>query len=305
MLESLDIVKFCCENLRKLFYDDNDRPMTYPKLQKLDFDLISYVKAKHMLSLDESIVPSPALTHLNWPTTYTFADDTLFRGNSDTLEYLSITFDTNLMEIVKRYNVFSGGKYSKLSHIAARKTSRINIEQMGFESFASFATSLISPETRSFKISDYNPQHPLTDAITTNRVAENIRILNLGEAKLVLLDMLDLIKLLPNVTDFACLPGGIGLELSKKRGKLIQYLYADYYPLSHCLRCWTLPHTNNITARSIALMSIALAILCTKFTFTDLPHYENKVYNYELSMILATKGYKKYTAKIKPLFYYK
>ncbi|KAJ1666651.1 hypothetical protein EV178_002082 [Coemansia sp. RSA 1646] len=303
MLESLDIVNLPCKNLRKLFYDDNDQPITYPKLRKLDYHLVSFVKAEDMLSLDESIVPFPALTHLNWPTTYTFADDTLFRGNSDALEYLNVVFDTNLIDILERYSVFSGGKYSKLRHITASKSYSIHTAQMSFESFARFAISLISPATRSFKMIDHSPCQPLFDTISTNAFAENIQILNLGATKLVLLDMLDLIKLLPNITDFTCLPGGIGSDLGKKRGKSMLDLHADYYPLSHRLKCWVIPYTNSIPVRSIALASISLAILCTNFTFTALPHSKRKVYHSELTKALAIEEYSKYAEKIQLLFY--
>ncbi|KAJ1801713.1 hypothetical protein LPJ59_000004 [Coemansia sp. RSA 2399] len=304
ILEALDIVNFRCEDLRSLFYHDEGQPMTYPKLQKLKFHFITFVEDQDIISLDETIVPFPALTHLSWPTAYTFADDTVFRGNSATLEYLNITLDTNLVNVLDKYKVFSSGKYSKLRHISVANSSSIQVELMGFASFVSYAISLISPATKSFKLVDYNPRQPLTDLIPTSIFAENIQVLDLSATKLVLLDMLDLIKLLPNMTDFTCIPGGIGSEMGKKRGSPLQGLEAEYYPLSHRLRCWVVSHTNSIPLRSIALSSLALAILCSNFTFAALPHEKRKLYNFELHKITTGGGYDKYTEKIKRLCYF-
>ncbi|KAJ2549028.1 hypothetical protein EV175_004601, partial [Coemansia sp. RSA 1933] len=60
------------------------------------------------------------LRQLTWSATYIFTDDTLFRGNSDSLEYLDIRLDITLLNVLQKYQVFSSGRYSQLSHIAVR-----------------------------------------------------------------------------------------------------------------------------------------------------------------------------------------
>ncbi|KAJ2402310.1 hypothetical protein GGI23_000806 [Coemansia sp. RSA 2559] len=304
ILESLDIVNFHGEHLRSLFYHDEGQPMTYPKLRKLKFHFVKFVKDQDIISLDETIVPFPALTHLSWQAAYAFLDDTVFRGNSATLEYLDITLDASLVSILDRYKVFSSGKYSKLRHISVTKSSSINVELKEFVSFVRYAISLISPATKSFKLVDYSPRQPLTDIIPTSIFAENIQVLNLSATKLVLLDMLDLIKLLPNMTNFTCFPGGVGSEMGKKRGPPIQRLEAEYYPLSHRLKCWAVSNTSGIPLRSIALSSLALAILCPNFTYTALPPDKRNMYNFELHKITAGGGYDKYAEKIKRLQFF-
>ncbi|KAJ2246813.1 hypothetical protein GGI13_005294 [Coemansia sp. RSA 455] len=59
-------------------------------------------------------VPFPNLRHLYMGICYPFSDDTLFRGNSATLEYLKMELDRHSCSVLYEYNVFSPGSHSKL-----------------------------------------------------------------------------------------------------------------------------------------------------------------------------------------------
>ncbi|KAJ1884653.1 hypothetical protein LPJ81_007049, partial [Coemansia sp. IMI 209127] len=70
--------------------DDGDKPIVYPRLETLKFSSRFNTEPDEKYRVDESVAPFPALRRLTWSSNYGFEDDTLFRGNSDTLEYLNI-----------------------------------------------------------------------------------------------------------------------------------------------------------------------------------------------------------------------
>ncbi|KAJ2470564.1 hypothetical protein IWW56_006508, partial [Coemansia sp. RSA 2131] len=45
---------------------------------------------------------------------YPFKDDTLFRGTSNTLEYISMNVNTEVIEMAQKYKVFGSNKYPNL-----------------------------------------------------------------------------------------------------------------------------------------------------------------------------------------------
>ncbi|KAJ1783867.1 hypothetical protein LPJ59_006477, partial [Coemansia sp. RSA 2399] len=48
---------------------------------------------------------------------YVFADDTMFRGNSDRLEHLDMELDAETVDMLRKYKVFSKGKFPRLRSV--------------------------------------------------------------------------------------------------------------------------------------------------------------------------------------------
>ncbi|KAJ2875509.1 hypothetical protein GGH93_001528 [Coemansia aciculifera] len=57
---------------------------------------------------------SSTLQRLNIKANYPFGEDTLFRGNAATLEYLSMRMDPETVSMFKKYNVFTPTSHPKL-----------------------------------------------------------------------------------------------------------------------------------------------------------------------------------------------
>ncbi|KAJ2778936.1 hypothetical protein GGI18_003991, partial [Coemansia linderi] len=64
--------------------------------------------------MSKEVVPFPKLQYLFMKMDYPFADDTLFRGNSDTLEFLKIQPDIETMYMMDRCGVFTRTKCRRL-----------------------------------------------------------------------------------------------------------------------------------------------------------------------------------------------
>ncbi|KAJ2095468.1 hypothetical protein GGI09_004856, partial [Coemansia sp. S100] len=62
--------------------------------------------------------PFPNLRHLSFKGSYPFGDDTPFRGNADTLEYLSMDLYPRVIGIFKERQVFTHDSHPKLQYVS-------------------------------------------------------------------------------------------------------------------------------------------------------------------------------------------
>ncbi|KAJ2090561.1 Glycoside hydrolase 2 (Mannanase, beta-galactosidase) [Coemansia sp. RSA 986] len=155
-LESLFVKDFYFENVRSLIFNDMDTLIVYPQLQKFTFYGGGSSIAFEKICVDESLAPFPVLRYLHWSSSYIFEDDTLFRGNSDTLEDLDISTDVNLADVQQRYKIFSAGKYLRLRRVLLNDAHYYSSTVLSPELFIRFAATLITPATRCapYKIDD-------------------------------------------------------------------------------------------------------------------------------------------------------
>ncbi|KAJ2346225.1 hypothetical protein GGH92_003702 [Coemansia sp. RSA 2673] len=87
--------------------------LVYPRLLTLKLLGIHRIREKEYPAFPGA-VPFPNLRHLYMEICYPFSDDTLFRGNSATLEYLNMELDHHSCPVLYEFNVFSPGSHPKL-----------------------------------------------------------------------------------------------------------------------------------------------------------------------------------------------
>ncbi|KAJ2569516.1 hypothetical protein IW140_003070 [Coemansia sp. RSA 1813] len=263
-LEELHIEKLACCLARPFFIHKDGRPVIFPRLRFLFMQALKS-KGYKRLRTDKAAVPFPVLQYIKLDSRYVFADDTLFRGNEDTLKYLFIDIDHKSLEILQRHQVFSDGKYSHLRYVRAAR-NHVSRRKLSKEPFLKFSLGILS---------------------------------------LKLFEMFKFIRFLPNMTDFKCHFGGIGLELDKGQASMLpDNLYSTYYPLSRNLKCWSAWCSIDMPQEKLAAASITLALLCPKFTLTGVLNIDPLEYHDELKKVLSSGLYDKYAEKIRRLFYY-
>ncbi|KAJ2557315.1 hypothetical protein EV175_001422, partial [Coemansia sp. RSA 1933] len=106
-LLSMNIRDSRLNNIRSLVFDRTGMPIVYPRLQTVEFSGGGDNDLSERFLVDKSTVPFPALRTLIWQSIYVFDDDTLFRGNGDTLESICMDLDANLARIQKKCNMFA------------------------------------------------------------------------------------------------------------------------------------------------------------------------------------------------------
>ncbi|KAJ2749178.1 hypothetical protein GGI19_005791, partial [Coemansia pectinata] len=108
---------FCgLNNIGPLIKDAEGRYIQYPRLHK--------PRLANSQSLDvvqrpafPGAVPFPVLRNLTIGSEYYFGDDTPFRGNAGTLEYLELDLNARVVSVIKTRKVFTPSSYPKLHRV--------------------------------------------------------------------------------------------------------------------------------------------------------------------------------------------
>ncbi|KAJ2339015.1 hypothetical protein GGH92_006902, partial [Coemansia sp. RSA 2673] len=203
----------------------------------------------------------PGLRRLCIQIDYPFGDDTLFRGNSATLEYLDLQLFPALIDRVNHYKVFTPESHPKLRYI--RTTQLVNYELPNFataEEYVRFALS-VEPHAQVRMIhdlpydADLIPIPPLFDGFT------DLHTLSMPNMCPVFRDVVSLIKSLPNLTylctyspTFGRMPKGVTVR------KLPAYVISKYAPVSERFRRWHFDYEHNCKPSEIARCVLLLAL---------------------------------------------
>ncbi|KAJ2654966.1 hypothetical protein IWW48_005800, partial [Coemansia sp. RSA 1200] len=132
--------------------------------------------------------------------------------NSNTLEYLDIRTDFDIIGILQRHKTFADGNYSRLSHISAHGFIDDGDAESDLEMLKRFGVSFITPATAVFSLHRAG-LHGIDSILAETRYLENIQILRFSGYDGTLNELITLVKLLPNmstlesgpgITDFEC-----------------------------------------------------------------------------------------------------
>ncbi|KAJ2093980.1 hypothetical protein GGI09_005657 [Coemansia sp. S100] len=109
---------------REVIYDNDNNAVTYPNLQHLQITNDRYFDPKDKV-LAPGIVPFPKLKSLHILMDYVFADDVMFRGNSNTLEHLEFHVDEVMMDTMINSEEFKNVEFIMTLALACPKLCRI------------------------------------------------------------------------------------------------------------------------------------------------------------------------------------
>ncbi|KAJ2451759.1 hypothetical protein GGF42_004183, partial [Coemansia sp. RSA 2424] len=101
------------EDALGLVRDDDGHYIAYPCLATLRLHQREFFSTVPLLVTSGAIL-FPSLRHLSIDDLYPFGDDTPFRGNAATLEYLHIMPTSEMCDILRRFSVFTPTSHPKL-----------------------------------------------------------------------------------------------------------------------------------------------------------------------------------------------
>ncbi|KAJ2442339.1 hypothetical protein GGF42_006988, partial [Coemansia sp. RSA 2424] len=110
------------EDALGLVQDDDGHYMEYPCLATLKLEQREFFSTVP-LPVTSGAIPFPSLRHLSIGDLYPFGDDTPFRGNAATLEYLYIMPRLETCDVLHRFNVFTPTSHPKLQCVRTCKLS--------------------------------------------------------------------------------------------------------------------------------------------------------------------------------------
>ncbi|KAJ2740751.1 hypothetical protein GGI20_005640 [Coemansia sp. BCRC 34301] len=209
ILQSAETLRFLALGVGKyidalgLIKDGNGNCVKYPCLESSVFEQED-ASPSAKWSVTSGVILFPRLRHFTIVHGYPFGDDTLFRGNSATLEFVHIFLQAELCKILRQFKVFTPASHPKLQCMRTTKLYSDNIR--GFRStdeYAQFVLSialdaavrdfdLVVPVDRSFHALDVLKNHG------------NIQVLVLSNIELPLWLVVSLLEWLPLLSDLHC-----------------------------------------------------------------------------------------------------
>ncbi|KAJ2869752.1 hypothetical protein GGH93_006062, partial [Coemansia aciculifera] len=239
-LRTLDISLRETESISHLIQNVDGSSVQYPYLNSLRFerrrdwteDGEAEVQEQQPLPVFPGAIPFLHLRHLSFTDGYPFGDDTLFRGNAGTLEYLYLDLTPGLIGILRERQVFTHNSHPKLQCVRLLfESGRLQDLFDTDVSFMKFVLT-IGPNARVRELNSwlatllFRAVMPLLGEYTC------IQVLSLIRTAIDLWDVIALVKTLPLLTDLhtqlselQVWPSGIS------KHKLPAYVIANYAPM--------------------------------------------------------------------------
>ncbi|KAJ2501546.1 hypothetical protein GGH96_001867 [Coemansia sp. RSA 1972] len=306
--ETLIELKLTChgvsrDKLVQLFISQHNHYIIYYHLQKLVF-------AKST-NWEDIVRPGlgmckflPKLRHLYVGILYPFIDDLLFRGCSDTLEYLYITPDPLVLQMLDQYAVFSQGKFKQLRHIAVAETT---YRDSHMASAVAQFVHRASP-ARTVNIVDGKAGEKFLCAAVHSHHMTRLQVLYIKHSQLTLADITAVLNAMPQLSELYCMCAGLGDEYSSVSFmQLAEHMHQNFYPLNIAFGVWEIVHNYSMpimgieAAKDMALCTMLLSVVCPNFMRARIGVQHKRSYNSFIKKTVALNPLGKFAKKFKEL----
>ncbi|KAJ2259280.1 hypothetical protein GGI13_000063 [Coemansia sp. RSA 455] len=274
----------------------------YPRLRVLKLEHYSDFE-RYGSSVLPSVVPFPTLRILSLTGRCPFGDDTVFRGNSATLE--SLVLKTNHDDIVK---LVERGVFTPTSHPRLQCVKILHTGYYGSRQYALYVKYLslllsIAPNAavRCFPCGESQPDIPSVISILGGY--PNIQVLSLPEVYLSLWNVILLIKSLPLLSDLhSRTPYHIQLPANVKEKELPVYVLSKYKPMGERFRCWYITKASAYVSTT-AMCVLLLALICPNFDYCVPLKEEFREYMNEMRRAIDSDGFKDHAPRLRRLLF--
>ncbi|KAJ2254010.1 hypothetical protein GGI13_002389 [Coemansia sp. RSA 455] len=249
-------------------------------------------------------IPFPSLRHLSLSGSFSFGDDTPFRGNADTLEYLYLSLCPGVIGVLKERQVFTHSSHSKLQ---CAKLGLASVRPHGqFDTDVSFMQFVLSIGSNAC-VREFNSwlvTLPLRSVIPLLGECTCIQVLALPYKAMDIWDVIALIKALPLLTDLCtsfakpeAWPSGV------PKHKLPAHIIANYAPMGERFRCWKLDNLNVIDIKVAVKCVLLLALVCPNFDYTAIPADRRELFMAHMKRTISSNGYRQHAMRLRRLLF--
>ncbi|KAJ2822027.1 hypothetical protein FBU31_004716, partial [Coemansia sp. 'formosensis'] len=259
-------------DLTSLIQDDNGDYVCYPCLQTLWHVTWGHVDISRLPAFPGA-VPFPNLMSLTFRGGYAFADDTPFRGNAGTLMNIGITLNRPVVDMLRRYNVFTPDSHPRLQNVKTELVDSLVPECFATASnYVQFALA-IAPHALARmidvpdKVSILGEQEIFLICDLTS-----IQVLSLPVSHLKIWEVVVLVRSLPLLSDLYTsypklgpIPAGVTLA------DLPDYAISKFAPMGKRFRCWHLDDDNETNvSKEVVDCVILMTLVCPNFDYAAL-----------------------------------
>ncbi|KAJ2863164.1 hypothetical protein GGH94_003792 [Coemansia aciculifera] len=292
-------------DILSLVRDAGGNHVTYPRL--LTLKLWSESESEELKRpVFHGAAPFPLLQRLTISHQCLFDDDTFFRGNAATLEWLDMQLDHSNASVLHKFKVFVPGSHPKL-RVVKLSYSDDSVSEL----FASPAEVLqfvyrIGPGAaiREYTLA-FNFDVPTTSLSSLGNYT-CIQVLSLPSVSPVLWDVITLIKSLPLLSDLYTslpklgpIPDGVTMD------ELPEHVISNYAPMGRRFRCW---HLNrglgyNYTEAKTCVLLLLLALACPNFDYATPPSIQRGLFMKRMETEIYSDRFKSYAPRLRRLLF--
>ncbi|KAJ2331730.1 hypothetical protein GGI00_003121 [Coemansia sp. RSA 2681] len=251
-------------------------------------------------------VPFPSLRHLRIRSESFFGDDTPFRGNATTLEFLDLTLTADAISVLNRCKVFTPTSHPSLQYVSI--SERLDAALDPFETdvaYIRFALS-IGPNAPVREVDAELRGPGVQSAISAFGECSSIQVLVFPNASLKLRDVIALIKALPLLSDLHTLPptlGGWPGAISEE--KLPAYVAAKYFPTGKRFRCWHLYIGSADFKEAVQVVECVflLALACPNFDYAAVSTTYRELLMAHMNNTIDTNRFRPHKTRLRRLLF--
>ncbi|KAJ2417267.1 hypothetical protein GGI10_000327 [Coemansia sp. RSA 2530] len=298
-LESLDIVATITENAPSIIQDASGASVSYPRLNTLCLRHCA-TESDVPLPVFKNAVPFPILRCLSVLCAYPFGDDVLFRGNSATLERLTMVLETPTAVMLRRHRVFTAESHQRLQRVDVRCS-----EDLVPDTFTTAAEALqfISGIGRRASVRETSlvmvgPNLEWIPMSVGNYAC--VQVLTLPCVKLSIWGTIELIKSLPLLADLgSMLPDSGPLRCSSAVDSLLEHTILAQCPMGLRFRRWRLFDSEDeiVTENSLKRV-LALAVACPNFWCATTQFTKGEQLSQMAEKVVALEIFKPYALRL-------
>ncbi|KAJ2261400.1 hypothetical protein GGI01_002310 [Coemansia sp. RSA 376] len=285
-------------DLSRLIRGDDGNCVVYSHLQKLILDNDLTMLQRPVLG---TFVAFPALRHLSIRNEYPFGDDTLFRGNAETLEYLRMHIHMSTSMILRELKVFTPFSHPKLRYVVTPGHSGFSANPVAAN--AEFLRFVLGIGTNvSVRVIDgVSHNQNIPSLLQKLGEQQSLQILTLNGLRFSLLDIISLIKSLPLLSDLRTgLPKLDSHLAGVPKAQLIETLCNSHAPMGRRLRLWGIG-VRSQPMEEAAECTMLLALLCPSLDRVDIPSGQVEAYEVCVRDRIATPPFNQHEQRLQRL----
>ncbi|KAJ2062720.1 hypothetical protein GGI17_002227 [Coemansia sp. S146] len=258
-------------SMSQLLQNVDGSPVQYPYLTSLRLEL----RQDWDEEVDQQPLPAfpgaspfPKLRRLSFTSGYPFGDDTPFRSNAYTLEYLYLYLCSREVRIFGELQVFTHNSHPKLQCVRLAFGSYRPHSYFDTDiSFMKFALT-IGPNAHVRQITNWQTDPLFLPLIPVLGEYTCIQVLALPFMSMDVWDVIALVKALPLLTDLhtrfskpEAWPSGIFDQ------HLPAYVITNYAPIGERFRCWRFADFHDTDVKAAVKCVLLLALICPNFDY--------------------------------------
>ncbi|KAJ2031818.1 hypothetical protein IWW57_000534 [Coemansia sp. S610] len=308
-LRALNIYLAETDIISPLILNDDGNYAEYPRLQELE------IQQRVNWSLDRELrsqppvfsgaIPFPKLRRLRLKPEYPFGDDTPFRGNTGTLEYLSLDLTDGLVKLLQKRQIFTHSSHPKLECVVTRNS----VDCIGglFDTDISCMEFILSigPNARVRRVDHNGLICHLRPIVPALGVCANIQVLDFYiSMDLALWDVIALVKALPLLSDLRAGVSFLGaLSYGISEDELPAYVIAKYAPAGERFRCWHKWNVHAYQERVDVRCVLLLALVCPNFDYAAVSAGHCKFFMAHMKEMIAKDWYRPHAKRLQRLLF--